>query len=385
VYGHGDSAITRSFNERNCMAVEWVLPNGDLVNLGSPATPGAGWFSGDGPGPSMIGLMRGTLGHMGESGVFTKAATKLYPWYGPPELETGGMAPWFDMKDWPLCKMLCAKWDDYDDEVEALYLIGEADIFDSHGKLSTTKLEVLFAEDKNEWARIRKSGLFQELYPHGVYEGVVIARTRKQLDYCVKAFERIVSDTNGTMVVLEEDPMPEGVNNPERWRWRVFNSLLQAQLIKNFTPKICFMPSTGTMPPLPYLSTTSVDKTYEILKQVSFPHKKRYQEAGHILDDGPDGTWNILNEGGHFMMQMNFTRVEPMDPNHNLPGFTEASGIHAAAEGFEIIDFIPDIEKFVDLKPYMFKLNDMVDPNALSSGFMFNLFKLVIDKGRYDD
>lgn len=69
---------------RNVLGCEWVLPTGEVLNLGSGESGGAR-FSGDGPGFSLRGVLRGRTGANGGHGIITKASVKLYPWYGPPE------------------------------------------------------------------------------------------------------------------------------------------------------------------------------------------------------------------------------------------------------------------------------------------------------------
>ena len=76
---------------RNVLGVEWVLPTGEILRLGTAGT-GAGWFSADGPGMSLQGLMRGQWGAMGALGVVTKVAAKLYDWCGPETLNYVGDA-----------------------------------------------------------------------------------------------------------------------------------------------------------------------------------------------------------------------------------------------------------------------------------------------------
>ncbi len=92
---HFGANITQVFTGglgRNVLGAEWVLPNGELFTLGS-AEAGRGWFSGDGPGISMRGILRGQSGANGGHGVITKAAVKLYPWYGPGEWSFEGPLP----------------------------------------------------------------------------------------------------------------------------------------------------------------------------------------------------------------------------------------------------------------------------------------------------
>jgi glycolate oxidase len=49
---------------RNVLGCEWVLPTGDILNLGTANREG-GWFSGDGPGFSLRGILRGRAGANG--------------------------------------------------------------------------------------------------------------------------------------------------------------------------------------------------------------------------------------------------------------------------------------------------------------------------------
>ena len=69
---------------RNVLGCEWVLPTGEVLRLGTGES-GKGWFSADGPGFSLRGILRGRTGANGGHGIITKASVKLYPWYGPHE------------------------------------------------------------------------------------------------------------------------------------------------------------------------------------------------------------------------------------------------------------------------------------------------------------
>ncbi len=84
---HQEMTISQLYTSgygRNVLGCEWVLPTGDVLNLGTANREG-GWFSGDGPGFSLRGILRGRAGANGGHGVITKCSVKLYPWYaGPP-------------------------------------------------------------------------------------------------------------------------------------------------------------------------------------------------------------------------------------------------------------------------------------------------------------
>jgi glycolate oxidase len=77
------SQIYTSGYGRNVLGAEWVLPTGEILNLGT-AGRADGWFSGDGPGFSLRGILRGRAGANGGSGIITKCSVKLSPWYADP-------------------------------------------------------------------------------------------------------------------------------------------------------------------------------------------------------------------------------------------------------------------------------------------------------------
>lgn len=90
--GPGPDSISMGFSAENLLALEWVMPTGDILRTGSLGS-GIGWFCGDGPGPSTRAIIRGELGSFGGLGVFTKCAIKLYPWPGPPTMPVEGVPP----------------------------------------------------------------------------------------------------------------------------------------------------------------------------------------------------------------------------------------------------------------------------------------------------
>jgi glycolate oxidase len=51
-WGYGFSGPGLGYSGRNYMGAEWVSPTGEIITIGS-AGHGAGWFTAEGPGPSM--------------------------------------------------------------------------------------------------------------------------------------------------------------------------------------------------------------------------------------------------------------------------------------------------------------------------------------------
>jgi glycolate oxidase len=83
---HQEMTISQLYTSgygRNVLGAEWVLPTGEILNLGTANRDG-GWFSGDGPGFSLRGILRGRAGANGGNGVITKCSVKLYPWFADP-------------------------------------------------------------------------------------------------------------------------------------------------------------------------------------------------------------------------------------------------------------------------------------------------------------
>ncbi|MBN1188409.1 MAG: FAD-binding oxidoreductase [Dehalococcoidales bacterium] len=90
--GSGEYNFAMGTNAESMLALEWVTPAGDIVRTGSLGS-GAGWFCGEGPGPSLRGICRGTMGARGGMGVYTKMALKVSHWPGPPVLPVSGTIP----------------------------------------------------------------------------------------------------------------------------------------------------------------------------------------------------------------------------------------------------------------------------------------------------
>jgi hypothetical protein len=76
---------------RRVLGVEWILPDGELLRLGSLSLQNDP-FWGEGLGPDLRGLLRGYTGWMGALGIVTRMAVKLQP-FQPERLEPEGISP----------------------------------------------------------------------------------------------------------------------------------------------------------------------------------------------------------------------------------------------------------------------------------------------------
>ena len=128
-FGMGPGCYSMGMNERNVLGTEWVLPDGDILRLGSLGS-GAGWFCGDGPGPSLRGILRGEYGTMGGLGVVTKCAIKLYHWPGPAVFPIEGIYPEYRLQEEMIqnAQIFLLTFSDREKRNEALGLLGEHEI-----------------------------------------------------------------------------------------------------------------------------------------------------------------------------------------------------------------------------------------------------------------
>ncbi|MGN0703751.1 MAG: FAD-binding oxidoreductase, partial [Lentihominibacter sp.] len=120
--GAGPSTAFMGVSGENMLGAEWVLPDGTVLKTGSLGS-GAGWFCGEGPGPSARAILRGNLGTCGAMGVCTKLAVRLHPWPGPEVLPSRGKAPAYkaELGDNFKCYTLCfGNWEDWTRAVELL-------------------------------------------------------------------------------------------------------------------------------------------------------------------------------------------------------------------------------------------------------------------------
>ena len=126
-FGVGWDSTYMSYGHRNLLGAEMVLPDGEVWRIGC-GDGGEGWFTPDGPGPGMRGLVRGSTGALSGLGIFTRCTLKAYNWPGPPQLATEGVL--LDSQTEPPEHMrfhLCF-FPDKRSVTEAVYKMGEAEI-----------------------------------------------------------------------------------------------------------------------------------------------------------------------------------------------------------------------------------------------------------------
>jgi glycolate oxidase len=213
--GYGHLSQSCSYGERNQLALEWVTPDGEIVRLGSLGSSD-GWFCGDGPGPSLRGVIRGNVTPLGGLGVFTRAAAKLYHWPGPAGFPVEGVSPRYAPASVPEGFMIrFFSFPSLDELDEAQRRIGESEIAYELMGFNAAMAASNIATSNEEMVR-----LFREF--NGMVQGpccmvIIAGDSPNDFEYKTRVLMRIAAETGGkSLEKLVEDP---GVAGGCMWRW----------------------------------------------------------------------------------------------------------------------------------------------------------------------
>lgn len=211
--GMGPSSINTSHSSRNVLGVEWVLPTGEVLKLGSLGQ-GAGWFSGDGPGPSIRGIMRGYMGSFGALGVFTKIAVKLYPWPGPDKHLSTGKSPCYDPIIPERMRSYILAFPSWDALHEAEYLIAEAEMTYSGDRAVAGWHGAMMTESNQDFYDLWQKGILQKIaFGFGIVLG---GHSDEELEYQEKCLKLILKKTGGS-IDKELDNVPHATGSNYWW------------------------------------------------------------------------------------------------------------------------------------------------------------------------
>lgn len=343
-WGYGVSGAATSYSGRNLLGVEWVLPSGEVLTLGS-AGSGCGWFSPDGPGPSLRGIVRGFQGTFGGLGVFTKCAIKLYKWDGPREWEFEGQSPKYVLKDIPKRSALNAiAFPSRYAEREAGYKMGEAEL--NHGEFRTPMFfAALGLTENNEELKIAlESGIFQKI-GQNILSTAIFAATDGEFEWKMNALQQILRETGGVIIPMNIPLRPgllrvagkltRGVRDPlallrrfpklqDLIRKLPFGQQVRREkqstlfwlLFRNANnTQAAFRPSQGMATMLGAFDTWDLAHTQaEYVARI----KEKHIQEGLILDDGGDlGTGGTF-ESGHLGYLEGIILYDPGNPRSTM-------------------------------------------------------------------
>lgn len=281
--GIGMDTISMGGGPCNILSVEWVLPDGDLLKLGSLGSDESEslWFNGDGPGPSLRSVMRGWMGAHGGIGVFTRCALKLYNWAGPKETKVDGVlldskAETSENQRIYIC--LLPDWEQYG---EYLYKLIDAEIAviqckNAIGSILACFLPRLFKKitgTKNMKDAI--GGAFQHL-------SIVTfdANSKRELEYQEKTLRQIVSETGGVLIDVS--------------KLKALHGSLYWNIARASIPPLIFRAGGNFLIGFPQEEVVDAG-----IEQAKFGAevKKEFIESGVLIDDFGDNSWGgIIGE-----------------------------------------------------------------------------------------
>lgn len=213
--GVGHLSQIASYGERNQLALEWVTPDGEIVRLGSLGALDE-WFCGDGPGPSLRGVIRGNVVPLGGLGVYTKAATKVYHWPGPSTFPIEGVSPHYAPSYIPPYFMIrFFSFSSLDSLILAVQKIGESEIayelMGFNAAMAASNIATSNEED------IRLFNEFRKFVQGPCFMIIIAGNSSRDFEYKKKVLQIIIEETGGkSLEKLIEDPKVAGGC---LWRW----------------------------------------------------------------------------------------------------------------------------------------------------------------------
>jgi glycolate oxidase len=302
-------------------------------------------FSGDGPGPSIRGIIRGFAGAMGGLGIFTKAAVKLYPWDGPKKIEMVGKVPnqMTTIPEHHIVGTLGVKG--WKEMADLGYALGEAEIANyALRNAPNLTIPVLYTTG-NDAIKGLDIPMFRS-FNHNLYT-LYTALHDDEYRYKQKVIAEIVKSVKGGF--LGSDGGFTGLMNKARFlgvyikRIGLFNviksipgmarlvlkeikhhglsvlktgnpldALMYGKFIRADTNVRCtillggnFSTSLGTISPWDLAIRSA---------QVGIAIKKRFIERGEIIDDDGDGGHGGLYENGSYSHIETVALYDPNDP-----------------------------------------------------------------------
>ncbi len=307
--GPGCDTMFMGYGSENLLGLEWVMPNGDIMRAGSLGS-GLGWFCGEGPGPGIRGIIRGSLGMRGAMGVFTKCALKLYPWPGPTKLPIEGTTPAYKaaLPDNFKCYTLAfPSWQAWADACHKIWNAGigylahrQFNMFGRDLKFAMIKILTDPTKTLSDLEQLSRDPEINKISEEmkREFQFILAGMTPRDIEWQEKALDKILTDTGGWKVKAMLD------SDIANWAMVYLLRLGHKNLNLVFAGGYegCF----GTFGPPDY-GTSNVEEITAF--------KRQWEQKGAIVAAGGDCMMGGLggNGGGAYVMWENFTCWDPHD------------------------------------------------------------------------
>jgi glycolate oxidase len=200
--GHGHMDQSTGGDDRNQLAMEMVTSEGDILETGSFGASGE-WFCGDGPGPSLRGIVCGVAHD--RIGIITKSAMKLYHWPGPSRFPIKGVSPRYTLSEMPPNFMVrYFSFPSIEKMYQAELKIGESEIsFELMGFNAAMVASNISPSIEDEMANYK---LLKDSVQGPGFVLIIAANSPEEFEYDKKVLQKIISDAEGKSLELAEDP-----------------------------------------------------------------------------------------------------------------------------------------------------------------------------------
>jgi glycolate oxidase len=204
----GHLSVSGSYGERNQLALEWVTPDGEIVRMGSLGASGE-WFCGDGPGPSLRGIVRGNTVPLGGLGVYTKAAQKVYHWPGPAVFPVEGVSPHYKPGYLPPHFMIrYFSFKSQERLRETVIKIGESEIAFILMGFNPAMMSANIATNNTEDIEYLRQ--YTEMVQGPGFMIIIAGNSPRDFNYKKEALAKIIGETGGKSLQPVEDPANAG-------------------------------------------------------------------------------------------------------------------------------------------------------------------------------
>ena len=370
--GPGFTSDFTGHSERNVLGVEWILPNGELLKVGTVGLKNEPeWYCGDGPGFSLRGVMRGAVGAQSGLGVFTAVAVKLYPYPVDPKWTLRGCSPNYEFEVPNYMEMHFISYKTWDALEHALYRFSEEEIgyhayFTSNlalgALLSAGKAEL--PENISKTASLKKPLIL-----------LICAKTLREFDYQKKVLNALLEETGGKDFTASGKIVPKSQTYVE--------ALRSALGFHAFIVSGAFQSTFGGM--------DTIALAFQQVK-ANIPVKQEYINKKVLPDDGAQGAWCQGYEYGHYAHMEAPTLYMPNEPasRKGMVEYCEKADKAALDQHLNVPFFIVGDEMHDLWGPHLCNYNDWLrklkeafDPhNSADSGFYITGRKIEKEKLR---
>jgi glycolate oxidase len=293
--GLGHLSVSGSYGERNQLAFEWVTPEGEIVRTGTLGSLGQ-WWCGDGPGPSLRGIVRGNVVPMGGLGVYTKAAQKVFHWPGPRTMPVEGVSPHYHIDNIPPGFIVrYVSFPSAEKMQQAALKVGESEIGFIFMGFNPGMVASNIATNNNEDLAYLKHFSSQVRGPGFIL--VMAGNSPSDTEYKKKTLQLIMEQYDGESLKPVEDP-----KNAGGFIWRLIR--VTSSIRETCRANGVFAGEVGG---------TDVFPLMHRYIQCSSPLKQRLIDEGRLLDDGTDPFVQLVEHGhaGHAELLIRFNKTGP--------------------------------------------------------------------------